>query len=57
MGTEYRIRCAPEADPADALRRLPTAVERPHGFDFGPPPGDPGWPDATASVDADGIVF
>lgn len=57
MGIEYRIRCAPEADPADALRCLPTAVERPDGFDFGVPPDGSNWPDATAWVDADGILF
>ncbi len=59
MGYEYRLRyTAPgAAGTADILRRLPTARERPDGFDFRSAPGDDGWPDATASVDADGIVF
>lgn len=59
MGYEYRLRyAAPDAAGAAAiLRRLPTARERPDGFDFRAAAGDGGWPDATASVDAGGIVF
>jgi hypothetical protein len=59
MGYEYQIRYA-SPDPAgaaDILRRLPTAVERPDGFDFRSQADAAAWPDATASVDADGIVF
>ena len=59
MGFEYHLRyAAPDAaGAADILRRLPTATERPDGFDFGARPDGSAWPDATASVDADGIWF